>query len=91
MCTPQAGEQAVTERPKELAEFRTDRQYYQRHYEDLLREHAEQWVAIYHEQVVGAAADVDDLLSGLTRAGVPTEKAFIEHVTRKDDVFILAV
>jgi len=48
----------MTEQPTELDQFRTDRQYYQQHYQELLRQHPEQWVAIYHQQLVGADADL---------------------------------
>jgi hypothetical protein len=80
----------MTERPKELDQVRTDRLYYQQHYQELLRQHPEQWVAIYHHQLVGADADLDALLGGLKETGVPATHAFIDHVTAKDDVFILS-
>jgi hypothetical protein len=66
-----------------------DRKYYEAHYEQFLEQYPEQWVAILDEQMVGADADFDRLLSALRERGVPTEKALIEWITADEDVLIL--
>jgi hypothetical protein len=41
--------------------------------------------------VVGAATDVDQLLTALQREGIPAERALIEHVTGKEELLILSI
>ena len=77
-------------RPEEsLARFQQDVDYYESCYEELLQQYPEQWIAIYKQRVVGNDTDLDRLLKRLNQAGVPIEKALIEHVTAQDEVFIL--
>lgn len=73
----------------ELQRFKQDTQYYEAHREDLLKQYPEQWVAIFNQQVVGAAPDFDQLLRALEHSGIPAEQALIEHVTYKDELLIL--
>ena len=68
----------------ELQRFKKDTAYYQAHYEELLEQYPEQWVAIYDEQVVGASPDFDQLLDDLNTKGVPSGRGLIEHLTSKD-------
>ena len=73
----------------ELQRFKQDTQYYEAHREDLLKQYPEQWVAIFNQQVVGAAPDFDQLLITLEQSGIPAERALIEHVTRREELLIL--
>ena len=78
------------ERPEEsLARFQQDVDYYEFHYEELLQQYPEQWVAILNQTVVGSDTDLDRLLSRLNSEGIPIEKALIEHVTAEEEVLIL--
>jgi hypothetical protein len=81
----------MTERQAELQRFKKDTQYYAAHREELLDTYPEQWVAIFNEQVVGSAPDADELLERLIKKGVPIDKAYIQHLTRRDDVLILGI
>lgn len=78
------------ESPQEsIARFQRDVDYFESRYEQLLQEHPEQWVAIFNQAVVGTDTDFDALLETLDQAGIPIEKALIEHVTAEEDVLIL--
>ena len=73
----------------ELKRFKQNTQYYEAHREDLLKQYPEQWVAVFNQQVVGAAPDFDQFLTTLEQSGIPAERALIEHVTRREELFIL--
>ena len=78
------------ESPQEsIVRFQRDVDYFESRYEQLLQEHPEQWVAIFNQAVVGTDPDFDALLETLDQAGIPIEKALIEHVTAEEDVLIL--
>lgn len=69
--------------------FHQDGQYFDGHYEELLRQYPEQWVAILDEQVVGADLDFEGLLRILEEKNLPLEQTFIDRVTAQTDVLIL--
>ena len=73
----------------ELQRFKRDTQYYEAHREELLTQYPEQWVAVFNQQVVGAAPDFDQLLTMLERRSIPAQRALIEHVTCKAELLIL--
>jgi Family of unknown function (DUF5678) len=73
----------------ELQRFKRDTQYYEAHREELLTQYPEQWVAVFNQQVVGAAPDFEQLLAMLEQSGIPVERTLIEHVTRKEELLIL--
>ena len=63
--------------------------YYEANYEELLEQYPEKWVAIYNQQVVGAASDARELLIRLKQEDFPLRKVMVKHLTRKMEVFIL--
>ena len=73
----------------ELQRFKRDTQYYEAHREELLTKYPEQWVAVFNQQVVGAAPDFEQLLAMLEQNGIPVERTLIEHMTRKEELLIL--
>jgi hypothetical protein len=73
----------------ELQRFKRDTQYYEAHREELLTQYPEQWVAVFNQQVVGAAPDFEQLLALLEQSAIPVERTLIEHVTRKEELLIL--
>jgi len=73
----------------ELQRFKRDTQYYEVHREELLAQYPEEWVAVFNQQVVGAAPDFEQLLAMLEQSGIPVERTLIEHVTRKEELLIL--
>ena len=73
----------------ELQRFKRDTQYYEAHREELLTQYPDQWVAVFDQQVVGAAPDFEQLLAMLEQSSIPAERVLIEHVTRKEELLIL--
>ena len=80
----------MKDRQAERHLFQKDVGYYEGNREKLLEEYPEKWVAIYNQKVVGAETDVPQLLADLKQRGVPTERILVRHVTRKDEMLILA-
>ena len=74
---------------KELQKFTKDGQFLDVHYEELLEEYPEQWVAVFDEKVVGAGPDFDRLLDDLQARGLPLGRIVIEKVTAEEEVWIL--
>lgn len=74
---------------QELERYRRDAFYLEQHREELLRQYPEQWIAIYHQQVVGAANDLRRLIRQLERKGIPPGEVFEEFLTNKDELLIL--
>jgi len=72
-----------------LRSFGQDIEYLEAHDHELLEQYPEQWVAVFDQRVVGASADFDQLLTNLKRQGVPIGRAYIEFLTRRDDILIL--
>lgn len=72
-----------------IVRFQRDVDYFESRYEQLLREHPEQWVAIFNQAVVGTNSDFDALLDPEAQAGIPIERALIERVTSEEDILIL--
>ena len=79
----------MQEKQAELRRFRRDVDYYQAHQEELLKQYPEQWVAIFNEQVVGAAADYYQVLDQVQAKRISVGRVFIERLTTKDELLIL--
>ena len=73
----------------ELARFQADALYLDQHRQELLAQYPDQWVAIYHQQVVGAAKDPKRLLNQLKRKGIPPGEVHRERLSTKEDLLIL--
>lgn len=73
---------------KELDRFQDDMAYFDGHRAEFLRKYPEQWVAIYHHEVVGAAKALPKLVAQLERKGL-RGKAFVDYVTEREDLLIL--
>lgn len=74
----------------ELQRFQRDIDYYQTHYEELLEQYPEQWVAIFNQRVVGADPDARKLFNDLKGRGIPLGQTLTEYVTSKDELWILS-
>ena len=73
----------------EMEQFERDIKYYEAHWEALLKQYPEQWVAVLNEEVVGASPDPYELIDDLKGRGIPTERVVIEHLTRQEELLIL--
>jgi len=75
---------------QELAQYRSDAQYFNEHREELLAQYPERWVAIYQQQVVGVAKDPKRLKSQLERKGIKPSRVYREYLTKKEELLILS-
>ncbi len=51
--------------------------YYEAHYQDLLAQYPDQWIAILNQKVVGASCDAFKLMSELEAGGIPANEVLI--------------
>ena len=72
-----------------LRRFQQDADYLEDHFEELLAQYAGQWVAIYQQQVVGAAVELADLLAALTERGIPAGQALVEFVAGQEELLVV--
>jgi phosphoserine phosphatase len=87
--TATADIETTAEQQASLRRFQQDAEYFERHHEELLARHAEEWVAIYGDEVVDTAPELADLLAALRERGVPAGQAFVEFVTSHREPLIL--
>lgn len=72
-----------------LSRYSQDAKFFEAHREDILREHPDEWVAIFDEKIVGASANFNELLDQLQGKGFAAEETFIEYATSRDELLIL--
>ncbi len=72
-----------------LRRFQQDADYFEDHFEELLAQYAGQWIAIYQQQVVGAAVELADLLAALTERGIPAGQALVEFVAGQEELLVV--
>ena len=76
---------------KELQHFHEDWLFFETHYDELLEQHPEHWVAVLDKQVVGTDPDLERLMTGLKSRGVPLSKIAVEKVTAEQETWILPI
>jgi hypothetical protein len=74
---------------EEMARFRADATWVEAHHVELLERYADQWIAVYDQQVVGAARDLKRLVKQLEGKGIRPGRTYTEYLTEKDEVLIL--
>ncbi len=74
---------------QELERFTADAQYFDRHRQELLAQYPERWVAVYQQEVVGAARDLKRLIAQLERKGIPPAQAYRAFLTEREETLIL--
>ena len=84
-----APDETIPDHHTALQQFQQDADYYEDHYEELLAQYAGQWIAIYQQQVVGAAVELTDLLAALTERGIPGGQALVEYVAGQEELLVV--
>lgn len=74
---------------QELDRFRDDALYFDHHREELLAQYPDRWVAIYDQQVVGAAKDLKRLIKQVQRKGLSPGQVYRGHLSTKEELLIL--
>ncbi len=67
-----------------------DVDYYEAHYQDLLAQYPDQWIAIMDQEVVGAADDAFKLVAELKARGIPANEVLRRHMGTGSELLILA-
>lgn len=80
----------MTDKRRISRRFKDDIAFYDAQYDELLAQYPEQWIAIFGKTVVAAAPDPDDLIVAIKAKGIPPEHTLIEHLTREEQLLILA-
>ena len=74
----------------ELDRFHDDGQWFSDHYDALVKQYPDHWVAIYNRKVVGASRDSDALFATLKKKGVPINHAFFKYLTSEEELWTYA-
>ena len=74
----------------EFERLHGDVEYLNAHYETLLDDHPEEWVAVYNQEVVGTHAEHRQLLKDLKAKGISLSKVVIQRVTRDPEDWLFA-
>ena len=75
----------------DMKRFHEDGQFFDKHYDELLKEYPEHWIAIFHKEVVGTDTDFDRLLDDLKFKGYPLNRMVIDRVTTQAIKWFLPV
>ena len=87
MANPnQATDQPVVE---DLERFAQDRHYLEHHVEELRAQYPDHWIAVYRQQVVGAAKSHQRLIAELERQGIPPGRVYRQYLSTKDELLIV--
>lgn len=68
----------------ELDRFHKDGLWFSEHYDELIEQYPDQWVAIFNKKVVGASPDPDQLFADLKTKGVPINHAFFKFMSTEE-------
>lgn len=80
----------MEEAQKELDHFRKDTKWYRDHYDELLGQYPDQWVAIYDEELVAVSPNQDEMFAALKKKGAKATKAYIQYLSTKDEMWIFS-
>ena len=82
----------TTDQPvvEDLERFAKDRHFLEHHVEELRAQYPDHWIAVYRQQVVGAAKSHQRLIAQLERKGVPAGRAYWQYLSTKDELLIVA-
>jgi hypothetical protein len=67
-----------------------DVDYYEAHYQELLAQYPDQWIAIMDQEVVGAADDAFNLVAELKARRIPANEVLRRHMGTGSELLILA-
>ena len=79
----------MEDRQTDIERFHRDVLYYAAHQEELREQFAEQWVAIYNEQIVSVHPDFEQLLDAVEAKGAPLGSVYTHWVTKKPFILIV--
>lgn len=74
--------------PDEVMLFDEDNLYFDEHMDELARDFPEEWIAIYHQRVVGHDSSLDRLMDGLVQKNLPVGQIAVRRATRDQLLFL---
>jgi hypothetical protein len=75
----------------DMKRFHEDGQFFDTHYDELLKKYPELWIAVFYKEVVGTDTDFDRLLDDLKSRGFPLNRMVIDRVTAQKIKWFLPV
>jgi hypothetical protein len=82
--------QTQPEIQRDLERYRKDALYFDRHREELLQRYPDRWVAIYNQEVVGTAKDLERLIHQLEKKGLSPGQVYRGHLSTTEELLILS-
>jgi hypothetical protein len=74
---------------EDLERYGADAAYFDAHRAELLEGYPDHWVAVYNQEVVGAAREIEDLVKVLEGKGIQPGRTYREYLTDKEELLIL--
>lgn len=72
-----------------LRPFEEGGQYLADHYDEIMEQHEDRWVALYGPEIVSSAIRRSNVYRTLRDKGIPAERAYVKFLTRKRRMLIL--
>lgn len=76
---------------RDMTRFHEDGQFFDTHYDELLKKYPEHWIAVFCKEVVGTDTEFDRLLNDLKSRGYPLNRMVIDRVTAQKIKWFLPV
>ena len=70
-------------------QFREDIIWFQSHRKELVAQYPDHWVAVYRKGVVGAAEDIEDLMTHLKANNLPIGSTYVDFAATKPKVWVI--
>jgi hypothetical protein len=77
-------EESPEEIQRDLDRFQNDAIWLGEHREEFLKKYPEQWVAVYHKELVATARSVKGLVHKLERKGIPPGRVVHDFLTEEE-------
>lgn len=75
--------EARTAASRTFGQYDRDRRWFQDHRDELLKNHPEQWVAVYKEQLIAHATRLQELVVEIKKVHPAAANIVVEFVTKK--------
>ena len=77
------------ERDAGLQQFHEDVVWFKTRRKELAAQYPDQWVAVYCKEVVGAAEDIEDLMTHLKANSLPIGSTHVDFAATKPKVWVI--
>ena len=70
-------------------QFHEDVIWFETHRKELVDKYPDHWVGVYRKEVVGAAEDIEDLMTQMKADQVPILRSYIDFVATKPKLWVI--